>query len=299
MDKAIKKHYEEWRKSKTLPSIPGTHTDKILIKYKRNISKAKESIFQELPISKTAYNHLEKICAYLFSKDRFSTNNTSGIVIAGYGEDETFPSLVSFFIEAIINNKLKYKQDEEKNYNISVINTAAIIPFAQSEMVATFMEGIDPMLNRILEGYLSELFKKYPENIADSVTKLDSTERERLKNKLIKVGSDILEDFMKEMKGYRDKNHVSPIINAVSALPKDELAAMAESLVNLTSFKRKISMEAETVGGPIDVAVISKGDGFVWIKRKHYFKAELNPYFFASYYREDYNKKKGGENEKR
>jgi len=48
---------------------------------------------------------------------------------------------------------------------------------------------------------------------------------------------------------------------------QDELAAMAESLVNLTSFKRKVSMEAETVGGTIDVAVISKGDGFIWIKR--------------------------------
>ena len=37
------------------------------------------------------------------------------------------------------------------------------------------------------------------------------------------------------------------------------------------------------VGGPIDVAVISKGDGFVWIKRKHYFKAELNLHFLDNY----------------
>jgi hypothetical protein len=59
---------------------------------------------------------------------------------------------------------------------------------------------------------------------------------------------------------------------------------MAEALVNLTSFKRKISLEAETVGGPIDVAVISKGDGLVWIKRKHYFEPKLNPQFFDLYY---------------
>ncbi len=68
-------------------------------------------------------------------------------------------------------------------------------------------------------------------------------------------------------------------------LPKDELAAMAEALVSLTSFKRKVTMESETVGGPIDVAVISKGDGFVWIKRKHYFDAELNPQFFSNNYK--------------
>ena len=66
-------------------------------------------------------------------------------------------------------------------------------------------------------------------------------------------------------------------------LPKDELAAMAEALVNLTKFRRRISQDRETVGGPIDVAVITKGDGFVWIKRKHYFDPALNPRIIAKY----------------
>lgn len=70
-------------------------------------------------------------------------------------------------------------------------------------------------------------------------------------------------------------------------LPKDELAAMAESLVNLASFKRRVTDEEETVGGPIDVAVISRGDGFIWIKRKHYFEPGLNPQFLANYYRSE------------
>jgi hypothetical protein len=61
---------------------------------------------------------------------------------------------------------------------------------------------------------------------------------------------------------------------------------MAESLVSLTSFKRRVTQDPETVGGPIDVAVISKGDGFVWINRKHYFNPALNHQFFANYFRE-------------
>ena len=63
-------------------------------------------------------------------------------------------------------------------------------------------------------------------------------------------------------------------------LPKEELAEMAETLVNLTSFKRRVTPSAETVGGPTDVAVISKGDGLVWIKRKHYFDPALNHRYF-------------------
>jgi hypothetical protein len=60
---------------------------------------------------------------------------------------------------------------------------------------------------------------------------------------------------------------------------------MAESLVNLTSFKRRVTLDAETVSGPIDVALISKGDGFIWMKRKHYFDGEKNPHFLRNYYR--------------
>jgi hypothetical protein len=67
-------------------------------------------------------------------------------------------------------------------------------------------------------------------------------------------------------------------------LPKDELAATAEALVSLTSVKRKMSRGPETVGGPIDVAVISKGDGFIWISRKHYFQPDLNVQFSRVYF---------------
>ena len=86
---------------------------------------------------------------------------------------------------------------------------------------------------------------------------------------------------------YKDINFVEPIISVVAILPKDELALMAESLVNLTMFKQKMSIGTETVGGPIDVAVVSKGDGFVWIKRKYYFDMKLNPGYRTLHYQKE------------
>jgi hypothetical protein len=35
------------------------------------------------------------------------------------------------------------------------------------------------------------------------------------------------------------------VLSAVAALPKDELASMAETLVSLTSFKRNVTLEEE------------------------------------------------------
>jgi len=50
--------------------------------------------------------------------------------------------------------------------------------------------------------------------------------------------------------------------------------------------QRRVSREIETVGGAIDVAVISKGDGFVWVKRKHYFNPDRNLRFVNGYFSE-------------
>ncbi len=76
---------------------------------------------------------------------------------------------------------------------------------------------------------------------------------------------------------FRQEEFVQPITHVIRHLPKEELRGMAEVLVSLTSLKRRVSFEQETVGGLVDVAMISKGDGFIWQKRKHYFDETLNP----------------------
>jgi hypothetical protein len=118
------------------------------------------------------------------------------------------------------------------------------------------------------------------------IPNLSATKRKELAAKLNGASQNLLQEFDKEFGRFQRETLIDPVVATVAVLPKDELAAMAESLVNLTSFKRKFSMDAETVGGPIDVAVISKGDGFVWIKRKHYFTKDLNPQFLTNYYQD-------------
>lgn len=289
VEQMIKKHFDIWDKAARLNHIAADYDKSLVEKYGELINKARNEVFQQLPISEKSFSELRTICTNIFSKDRFA-RSSSGLVIAGFGEEETFPSLVSFAIEAKINNSLKYKK--ENDAVISFESSAWIIPFAQREMVDTFIQGVDPHYDKIITDYLSEYFAKYPDYVMDSIENIDTDRKQEFSKKLKEIGISILADFNKKLQDYRRTYHINPIINAVSFLPKDELAAMAESLVNLTSFKRKISLDAETVGGPIDVVVISKGDGFIWIKRKHYFKPELNPHFFANYFQENKGDKK-------
>jgi hypothetical protein len=285
----IEQQYKEWDKTDNIPSVPRSYNKAILGKYEKFIDEAIEEVFQELPISRGRLKQLKKIAASLFSKfpEGIQKEGISGIVVAGFGEGDAFPSVKSFHIEGIVNNKLKYKEYISSKTDFET--SASIIPFAQREMVDTFMEGIDPTYRDVEESYLSEVFDRYAEMIAEMIAeRIEGRNNEgkgRFEERLVLIGREIVEDLRKKLEDYRNERYVSPITSVVSMLPKDELAVMAETLVNLTSFKRKVTMESETVGGPIDVAVISKGDGFIWIKRKHYFKAELNPQFFANYYK--------------
>lgn len=282
----VKKHYETWEKTDNIPSIPRNYNKDLLNKYGEIINEVIKEVFEELPLSKRDLNRLKRIAASLFSKfpEGIQKGSLSGAVVAGFGEKDAFPSLESFDIEGIVSNKLKYK--EYISGKIDFETSASIIAFAQKEMVITFMEGVDPDYRHIEESYLSKIFNEYAGIVTDAVGKYTEKEKIKLRKKLVRIGDEILEDLSKKLEDHRSEKYVDPITSVVSILPKDELAVMAETLVTLTIFKKKVTMESETVGGPIDVAVISKGDGFIWIKRKHYFKAELNPQFFANYDRE-------------
>jgi hypothetical protein len=280
----IETHHKDWRNAPDLFPECEKFIHQIVENQSELIEQLKKDIFQQLPVSSASYLLLTEICALIFCKLRFSDSST-GVVIAGFGEKEIFPAAIEYRLEAVMLGKLKYTQGQY--VRASREQNAVIMPFAQQEMVKTFMEGIDPSYNEVLHSYFNELLIKYPENILAIIPELSEQRKQELLGKLSLVANEAIKDFGEKTNNYTTQNHVAPVLQAVYALPKDELASMAESLVNLTSFKRKISLQAETVGGPIDVAVISKGDGFIWIKRKHYFKSELNQVFFSNYYRDE------------
>lgn len=267
---------------KYLASFNESARNEISRKYKDAFNKVIEQIFGGSKLTQKLKNKLLKIAANSVTKDDFSPNS-SGIVIAGFGEDEVYPNLYTYQVELVLDGKLKYQANEGKSYTSSPEPT--IIPFAQEDMIFTFVEGIDPglqlvsihCLDRILKNYFEALFTTMKAQNAANHQNLNDVQSgfSHLRQQLVK-------EFIEETQRYRQDNHILPILNIVNILPKEELAAMAESLVSLTSLKRRVSASAETVGGPTDVALISKGDGFVWVRRKHYFDPEINPDFFVN-----------------
>ncbi len=62
------------------------------------------------------------------------------------------------------------------------------------------------------------------------------------------------------------------------AMPIQDAIDLAKFLVKFTIQYFKFSPGAQIVGGPIDIAAITKHEGFKWVKRKHYFERKYNPF---------------------
>jgi len=63
----------------------------------------------------------------------------------------------------------------------------------------------------------------------------------------------------------------------VGAMPIQDAIDLAEFLVGTTINFAKFRPGATTVGGPIDIAAITKHEGFKWVKRKYYYNRDINP----------------------
>ncbi|MCW9408927.1 hypothetical protein N5I62_03985 [Klebsiella quasipneumoniae] len=202
----------------------------------------------------------------------------SGIVIAGYGDDEYYPVIQAHHVFGMFNNKLMIHSNKDKNNDDY---WSGITPFAQDDEVHTFMKGCSKGIINCVHESLEISFNNLKVEVVNMLTYQNTSyNRVDIESAFDAVILPQINNAKFMVENHAVQNHVNKVLSILDSLAKVDLGYMAESLVNLTAFKRKVSNDSDSVGGPIDVAVLSKGDGFVWLKRKHYFDKDLNYKFF-------------------
>ena len=283
-EEIIEARHADWSKVSRLTDCPEGYEALVRQKHTQLIQKNIASVFGDFPLTDKSKIHLAELGIFIQTKDRWPVAGRSGVVIAGFGKDEIYPGLVSFQIEAKLEGFLKAKEMRSRSIDRTV--RSRIIPFAQGDVINMFMRGIDPDYKTMIASSIKELSGNLPAAVTDLLKQyLPPQKVDDITADLQKRFGDMSTEFLNGVEEYESERYISPIMDAVDFLPKDELAVMAESLVSLTAFKQKMTLSTETVGGPIDVAIITKGDGFIWIKRKHYFDPKLNQHFFHNYFR--------------
>lgn len=211
-----------------------------------------------------------------FLEDLLSVN--TGIIIAGFNKSDFFPSYVSFQLCFNINGKIAIKNFDSKINREKEV----ILPFAQCDVIESFLTGIDEKFKSILIDYILYFFKEHDDKLKGLINDIPDINHDNLLLIIDEIDNLENRDYdgvMKNFKEYVDNLQnlfKIPVFQSVNVLPKEELADMAESLINITSLKSKLDENLTSVGGDIDVAVISKGDGFIWRKHNPYFDIKLN-----------------------
>lgn len=224
---------------------------------------------------------MELACEFFQSSSE--SRYASGVVVAGFGEHESFPSIEHFFVDGRWGAHLRWWRESEKCKDLndpSEDTDFPVITFAQDDVPFLFMAGISfeylgflrRSINKIMVSAFSEVIDKF----------VAKDKQEPAKAASLKVTEEVVASFMTNMFDKVRTDQYLPFNRAVSAMPKEEMALLAEALVDLTALKRKVdSAGPQSVGGDIDVAVISRGDGLIWMKRKHYFDPSKNSDFFV------------------
>lgn len=207
----------------------------------------------------------------------------TGIVVSGYGESDLFPSCASCMIGQFVGDQLKHS--ESKLISIDAIRMRAeIVPFGQTDIALAYLRGVHDSVEAFSQQKVLEMVHTLVVCAADLLGGSTDEDKKKAVEIFAPVAIQLHGKYQEQMKDFLDNDYIFPILQSIQNLSKDELAVVAESLVKMTSLKKKISIGDKTVGGAIDVAVITKGDGLVWIERKHYFDGNKNPHFLAKYY---------------
>lgn len=212
-------------------------------------------------------------------------NNYTGIVLAGFEMDKLFPSCMDYKIIYLYDDK--FVSCDSHSYEVSKAKDGdvAVIPFAQHEVIQTFLRSIDSDTKSKIIDYFIEINAGYAVDLIKAINNNPNIDEDSKKEVLMEITKfninniQLNNEFSKFILNL-EYIHVAPILRSIGALPYGELSNLCESLIKITSLKRKVQSDLETVGGDVDVAIITKGDGFIWTKRKHYFDGNLNHQFF-------------------
>lgn len=249
-----------------LPCFPPGFADKVAQDYAGVIAELIGQGFPKLALDADMQQKLRDIAVFCVVKDLF-LEDVTGLVFAGYGAAERYPSVVVCNASAVVGGILKRSVIDVETIDSEM--RSGITLFADSEAAWAFLRGIDLDLEMRLYGTLQSMNEKLVDQVLDSAGGLDPARRESVRNQFrTRHLPDYLNRLYGMMAGYQQQAYIDPVLHALEIGARADLAETAQALVALNIFKKRIMAQHPTVGGAVDVAVISRDEGFQWWKNQ-------------------------------
>ncbi|MCC6505694.1 MAG: hypothetical protein IT475_09620 [Aquimonas sp.] len=192
---------------------------------------------------------------------------STGVVVAGYGEQDIFPGYKSVAVYGHVGPDLLVEVGSE--FRVTHTDTSMIQALAQTSMIDVFTDGFGSSLWEIVR----RASRKSLESFLTEIIAAGGAAPPAGAAPIIDAAHD---QFMRTWTSENFKQNWSPLREVLATLSVQEMAHLAETLLTLESLKERVTSSSESVGGPIDVAAITKAEGLVWLKRKHFFDGDIN-----------------------
>lgn len=186
------------------------------------------------------------------------------LVFTGYGCEQEYPSLVAAAVCEGIDRRVNYNIQKKDVIEISDKRPVAICPYAQDDVIEALLNGV----GKEWKARTDSEFKRSLSIRFHSTYEVPGYKLNRYAASL--ATDDLKSDFKRSAANLIRKNR-REWEKALNQYDLRSIAELAECLVDLTGFQRILTFEQEGVGGPVDLAVISKSDGFQWLSRKSWY----------------------------
>jgi len=175
--------------------------------------------------------------------------------------------VVTYNVSAVIGGIVKRARVDETKVDGDM--HAGITLYADSEVTYAFLRGIETDLEARMYGTFEALSRELVDKVVASFGDVDPAQRESVRRQFqVEDVPQTVQQAYESISDFQQEAYINPILSVIEISTRQDLAETAEELVALNIFKKRIMAMDQTVGGAIDVAVISRDGGFTWVKRQ-------------------------------
>ena len=228
---------------------------------------------------------IRKLACVFLTTGRRDPYKFSGIVIAGFGEEEAEPTVVHLRTHSKWRGEMKVMRINDGRALEEDNDRSNAETFAQSGMVDTLLHGRHPAWEKAVKETTRKLVGSFITNVAQRTKGISedgklaksmiATAEGRMSQKFAKDITEQAQELFRSNDFQRWQKSFIP--NHLFKLAPSDLASLAEQLIQTEVTFQYVIRSQRGVGGAVDVASITKENGFMWVKRKDTFDPTLNP----------------------
>ena len=189
------------------------------------------------------------------------------LAFVGYGADGVLPGYATTEMVGILNKRLLHLPSEPFVGDAEMNPFFGILPLGLVSAINLFLRGFEPRSIDLAVGAAVGTLRRVRSDLSGVVPD-DVMDSESFDSVFDRAEDQTSEAISEALWNDSDEKYVNPLSYAISALPPATLAAVARSLVELQALRQTTTAEQSTVGGPIDVATITRHGGFEWVRHK-------------------------------